>query len=479
MAGRYQTPFEEHFDENGVPREGAKLFFYESGTSTKLDTYKVAALTGGQENTNPVVLDEFGRPEFAIFLQNVNYKVILATSTAADPPTGADILWTADPVSSTDYTISPIFKTGSGDPDGVVAGTAGSSGVLPTMYWDYTNAILYVCTTTGVAASAVWTAVNPATGTIVPQPQGRLTPTSQTPVITTGVSGFGAVYYTPYVGNLVPIYNGSEFIPTTFSQLTLTLTASHISGSIYDIFAFDDGGTVRLATGPAWSTATAGSGARGAGTALTRVNGLWVNSIDIVAAINGASTYDIDANLGTFLGSVHINGSTGVVVSGNGAITCDVAWGAYRKWAISNAYNRVRTFLRGGDSTSPSWGYASNVIRQSRGTAGNQMTVFSCLPDEYVRTTFKQAVLGGNSVNNYPTIGIGLNVSTAYSGFAGHIPGVAVAGGAQSTGHAELILPPFIGLNDLYMCEALAAGATSADFYGTEAKMLMLAEFTA
>ena len=46
----------------------------------------------------------------------------------------------------------------SGNPNGSVAGTAASSNNPPSVVWDYTNAILYFCITTGNAAAAVWQA---------------------------------------------------------------------------------------------------------------------------------------------------------------------------------------------------------------------------------------------------------------------------------------------------------------------------------
>lgn len=48
----------------------------------------------------------------------------------------------------------------SGNPNGFVAGTAASVNAPPSVVWDYTNAILYFCTTTGDSASAVWSQQN-------------------------------------------------------------------------------------------------------------------------------------------------------------------------------------------------------------------------------------------------------------------------------------------------------------------------------
>lgn len=47
-----------------------------------------------------------------------------------------------------------------GNPNGSVAGTAASAQNPPSVVWDYTGQTLYVCTTTGNAAGAVWSTPN-------------------------------------------------------------------------------------------------------------------------------------------------------------------------------------------------------------------------------------------------------------------------------------------------------------------------------
>ena len=90
MAERFSNPVIQYLDTNGDPLGAGKLYFYESGTSTPLDTYSDEALT--TPNTNPVVLDGDGRTG-SIFLQNAQYKVKL--DTAADVN-----VWERDPVAS-------------------------------------------------------------------------------------------------------------------------------------------------------------------------------------------------------------------------------------------------------------------------------------------------------------------------------------------------------------------------------------------
>ena len=54
MATKLQNLRATYFDNDGVKLAGGKLFFYEAGTTTKLDTYSDSALT--TVNTNPITL---------------------------------------------------------------------------------------------------------------------------------------------------------------------------------------------------------------------------------------------------------------------------------------------------------------------------------------------------------------------------------------------------------------------------------------
>ena len=91
MANRFTLPLSQELDGNGDPYSGAKLYFYETGTSTPLDSYSDSTLSTA--NANPVVADANGRFG-GIFLKTQDYKVVLKTS--------ADVtVWTADPVSGT------------------------------------------------------------------------------------------------------------------------------------------------------------------------------------------------------------------------------------------------------------------------------------------------------------------------------------------------------------------------------------------
>ena len=469
MANRLFSPDEQYCDEDGLPYAGGFLYFYASGTDTPLNTYSNRALSVA--NTNPVVLDSAGRAG-AIFLQNLAYKVILKDSDA-------NTIWTEDPVYSSDFSTDAQFLTYAGNPNGNVAGTAGSGTVDSSVIWDRTNNILYVCTTTGTSSTAVWTAVNPAASAsaAVPLPGGYLTLTSATPIITGDVTAATAVYYTPFRGNQCPIYGGSSFSIFTFTEQTLTLVSAHAASTIYDIFAFSNSGVFTIGTGPAWTNSGAGTGARGSGAAttqLTLLNGIWVNAVSMTAR-NGNTTYTVDANQGTYLGSIFVDGSAGQV-------SCYRTWGSSRKWGVWNYYNRQPTYLLAGDSTA-TWNYNNATIRQSNGATTNSLTIFCGIAELATPISFSQRItMNTNAANAQPIyIGVGVNSTTAFSGQVGSLDLFNGSGTVLITtvvARANYILAPSLGINTINMLEQGTATGTHT-FQGTQSYMELTAQWLA
>jgi len=85
MAELSKWLWQQFLDGDGNPYNGAKLFFYEAGTTTKKDVYTTS--TGDVAHSNPIVLDSTGKPGTgAIFFGTGSYKIVLAPSTDTDPP---------------------------------------------------------------------------------------------------------------------------------------------------------------------------------------------------------------------------------------------------------------------------------------------------------------------------------------------------------------------------------------------------------
>ncbi len=129
-------------------------------------------------------------------------------------------------------------------------------------------------------------------GGFVSPPQGRLTLASGVPVMTTTQSAKTTLYYTPYKGNRIPVYNGTEMVPTAFPELSVATTDTAKSpaaigvGKVNDWFVWSDDGTLRLSHGPDWTDDTT----RSAGTALTMVDGVLLNNASITNTPNMKNT---------------------------------------------------------------------------------------------------------------------------------------------------------------------------------------------
>lgn len=303
-------------------------------------------------------------------------------------------------------------------------------------------------------------------------PAGRLTLTTGTPVINTDVTAATSVFYTPYAGNLVPVYNGTAFLNLTFSELTLTLASQHLANTLYDVFVINNSGSATLVTGPAWTTAgnyvsagtlTTGSASRGTGagtTQLARVNGIWTNAVAMSTARNGASTFAVSANQGTYVGTIWIDATVGQE-------TCQVTWGQNRKCGVWNAYNRVPMTLLAGDSTA-SWNYITATIRAANNTAANSVTILQGLPEETVTSIYSEYT--AISATSTPNSGIGAGSTTVFCG-------VTATGSVNTSGTqmvSSCVLPPFLGLQSFTALEK-GTSAGSESWSGTNANMQLSA----
>jgi hypothetical protein len=100
MAGRFTSPITAEYNASGDALAGGQLFFYETGTTTPLDTYSDDSLSTA--NANPVVADSAGRWG-DIFLKDQDYKVVLKD---VDDVT----IWTADPVRAAEPTSTTVIS---------------------------------------------------------------------------------------------------------------------------------------------------------------------------------------------------------------------------------------------------------------------------------------------------------------------------------------------------------------------------------
>ncbi|CAN5128979.1 hypothetical protein BH10PSE6_BH10PSE6_20850 [soil metagenome] len=248
--------------------------------------------------------------------------------------------------------------------------------------------------------------------------QGRLTLVTGTPVMSSAQLAKATIFYTPYVGNQIAVYNGTSFISNAFSELSNVTTnsavgsagpAAVVANSNYDLFVWLNGSTETLTRGPAWSSDI--SRGTGAGTSeLQRLNGIWTNKIAIT---NGPA-----ANRGTYVGTVRSDGALKINFTLGGV----AAGGTASILGVWNAYNRV--LVRGfvGDNTA-SWNYTTATWRAANNSNAMRVSFVSGLQEDFFQAEYIVSTFNGAGVAQAQA-GIGFDVTNAPSG---RFPGSASA----------------------------------------------------
>lgn len=292
-------------------------------------------------------------------------------------------------------------------------------------------------------------AVGP-TGTLGVEPQGRLTLVSNTPVMTSDQAGVSTVYYTPYKGQIVPLYNGASWAGFDFTQMSVALDNTNwTSGNLYDFFVFSNNGTPTLGYGPAWTSATARSAA------IQQLNGTWVNSAQITLRTSSSQTYVVSANQATYVGTGLASANGQITMQMNPSAASD---GSNPIMGLWNAYNRVRTDCNNEDST-PSWTYSSATWRHANGQSTNRIRYVDGLGQSPVVGNYGCIVASGTSMN--PSVGLERDWSSGAP--SGSCP--SMAGASTASLLAQNNWSPAMGLHEIDAVET-DNGTTASTFYG-------------
>ena len=114
---------QQFFNNAGTPNAGGLIYTYQAGSSTLLTTY--TTVNGNVANTNPIVLDAYGRTPNEIWMQTgYSYKFVIQTASAVTLQT-LDNLY---PILQTAPTTSPALPTGA------IILWSGSLGSIPSGY---------------------------------------------------------------------------------------------------------------------------------------------------------------------------------------------------------------------------------------------------------------------------------------------------------------------------------------------------------
>lgn len=207
---------------------------------------------------------------------------------------------------------------------------------------------------------------------------GRLTLTTATPVTTADVTAATTLYFTPYGGNALALYDGSSAW-TIFNISELSIAVPSTNNTMYDVWVYNNSGVPTLEV-LAWTNTTTRA------TALTKQDGVYVKT--------GATTRRY---VGSFC-------TTGTVGQTEDSVANRFVW---------NYYNRVQRQMYAIDTTD-SWTYSTATIRQANAATTNQVNFVIGVSEDMVLATVshcrKQATNTGNQF-----AGVGLDSTTAFA----------------------------------------------------------------
>jgi hypothetical protein len=281
-------------------------------------------------------------------------------------------------------------------------------------------------------------------------PGGRLTLASNTPVMTADATAQTSVYYAPFKHARIPIWTGVMWIMRPFAQLTMALdTTNQTSTNIYDLFVWNNSGTVTIGAGPAWSSSTA----RGTGAGTTELelkDGIWTNKVSITLKNGaGAGTAGVAANTATYVGSVYCtaNGQTGMAFKPAAA-----SGGTNNILGVYNAYNRQRVRAYSRDTTA-SWTYATATWRAANASTSNRITFLDGLQ--------QSSVMGLYQVFSQPAsfcaVAVNLDSTSANPGFTAQVD--STASGVIAAAYE--VFSPQLGLHYVQAMEVTSGSTIS------------------
>ncbi len=240
------------------------------------------------------------------------------------------------------------------------------------------------------------------------QPSGRLTLVSGVPILASvgGIAGATTVFFTPYLGNLAPFWNGTSWNWSSFTELSQALTNPTLSpgvalpNSVYDIFLWKNGAIPVISRGPPWTTTTT----RGTGAGTTQlqiVNGFLCNAVGIA---NGPL-----AGYGLWIGTVATNAAGTIDFiygsSGTGGIAAS--------FGIFNYFNRQQITTSVIDSGA-NYTYATLAIRPTRNSLTNRVTWVSGIAEDFIAASYRTRVTTVAAAS-FTLVGLSLDATNSFS----------------------------------------------------------------
>lgn len=205
--------------------------------------------------------------------------------------------------------------------------------------------------------------------------EGRLTLISATPVTMSDVTAASNLFFTPYRGNNITLWNGTAWQTLAFSEITMAL--SGLTANLpYDVFAFINTGAVALER-TAWASTT------------TRATGLVLQNGVLVRSGDATRRY-----IGTFY-----------------AVSATTTEDSRTKRFVWNYYNRSRRRMFVQDTTD-SWTYSAAAYRQANNNVANQIDMVIGVQEDTVDAWVQAFATNSTATFRQVNSAMGLDNST-------------------------------------------------------------------
>lgn len=316
-------------------------------------------------------------------------------------------------------------------------------------------------------------------------PQGRLTIQSGTPIQTADQLTKTTIFYAPFLGQYLPLYDGSDIRATSFLSgptddvglsFVMAGSANWPIGSVFDIFATLIAGVPTLCSCVWTSTTSRGTGANTP--ELQLFAGLKTNKNQMTNARTASGVITVVANQGLYLGTFYAtaNGTTAMSIHPNAA-----SGGSNNFLGLYNAHNARPIIAKSQDSTT-SWTYASSTTRLANNNANNRINFIDGEGIRQWRAWYGVSVAPGSASANAATVGVEIDNISNFSGGAGagaHLGQAAFVGATQFGCQVSGFYAPYPITNGqgsflgLHFAQAMEQStAVSMTFFGNDFMML-------
>lgn len=275
----------------------------------------------------------------------------------------------------------------------------------------------------GVTVATVLALVPPAAASVSPATcEGRLTTESGVAVSTADRTAQSTLYFTPFRGSRVSLYDGAAWVSHSLTERSLALSGL-TSGKPYDVFLQNVAGTLTLVL-LVWTNDTTRA------TALAVQDGILVKTGDATQR---------------YLGTIYTSGATTIEDT------------QAKRWCW-NYYHRVRRTMKGATETANTWTYTTATFRQANANVANQLDYVVGVNEDAVEAEV-YALVQTSGANVSVTTGIGVDSTSVNSalGFGYSVP----AAGTVVMGRATYRGTPGVGRHFLAWLEYSAASGTT------------------